>query len=326
MIRSASGTVTRRTAPWVRRVLVRAITGVGVLFGAATLGFLALYVLPGDPVYAVVGSPSEVSLSAEQVESIRAQYGFDQPLIVQYGAYLGRLITGDFGESYQRGVPVIQVIGEQLGPTLQLAGSAALVTLLLTFSVALLTAKRRIGRRISSAIEIFFIAAPGFWIGIVLLTIFSFTLGWLPSMGSQGWQSLVLPALMIGLGSAPVLIQVLRGSLEDALDEPFIVTARTRGISETAVRLRHALRHALIPLTTLSGFLVGGLLGGTVIAETLFTRQGVGRILVTAVSANDVPLVLGLVLLAAVAYVIVNFLVDLAYPLIDPRLREQVST
>jgi peptide/nickel transport system permease protein len=309
----------------VRRVLVRATTGLGVLLGAATLGFLALYVLPGDPVYAVVGSPDEVSLSAEQVAAIRAQYGFDQPLIVQYGTYLGRLLTGDLGDSYQRGVPVVQVIGEQLGPTLQLAGAAAVVTLLLTFAVALLTAKRRVGRRISSAVEIFFIAAPGFWIGIVLLTIFSFTLGWLPSMGSQGWPSLVLPSLMIALGSAPVLIQVLRGSLEDALDEPFIVTARTRGIGETAVRMRHALRHALIPLTTLSGFLVGGLLGGTVIAETLFTRQGVGRILVTAVSANDVPLVLGLVLLAAAAYVIVNFLVDLAYPLIDPRLRGQVS-
>lgn len=311
--------------PYFKRALVRAAAGIGVLFGAATLGFLALYVLPGDPVYAVVGNPTEVSLSAEQEAAIRAEYGFDQPLAVQYGRYLGRLATGDLGVSYQRDIPVVRVIGEQIGPTLQLAGAALVVTLVLTFAIALLTAKRRVGRSISSAIELFFIAAPGFWVGIILLAIFSFTLGWLPAVGSQGWQSLVLPALMIAFGSSPSLIQVLRNALEDALDEPFIVTARARGISEAAVRLGHALRHALIPLTTLSGFLVGGLLGGTVIAETLFTRQGIGRVLVTAVGANDVPLVLGLIMLSAVAYVTVNFLVDLAYPLIDPRLRSEAA-
>lgn len=309
-------------AGYLRHALARAIAGVGVLFGAITLAFVALYVLPGDRVYAVVGG-AEVSLTADQEAAIREQYGFDQPLWVQYGTYLARLFTGDLGTSYQRDLPVVDVIGEQLGPTLQLAGAAAVVTIALTLVVSLLTAKRRVAHRVSSAVEIFFLSAPGFWIGIVLLTIFSYSLHLLPSVGSDGPATLVLPALTIALSTAPALIQVFRGALEDALDEPFIVTARTRGVSEITIRLRHALRHALIPLSTLSGFLVGGLLGGAVIAETLFSRQGIGRVLVTAANASDVPLVLGLVLLAAVAYVGVNFVVDLLYPLIDPRIRTE---
>lgn len=309
-----------RARGYLRYVGLRLIAGLGVLLGAATLGFLALHVLPGDPVYAVVGG-AEVSLDAEQVQAIRERYGFDQPLWLRYLDYLGGLATGDLGTSYQRSVPVTQVIGEQLGPTLQLAGAAAIVAFTLTVIVSIATAKRRVARSISSSIELFFLSAPGFWIGIVLLTIFSFTLGWLPSVGSDGWQTLVLPALTVGLSAAPALIQVFRTSLEDTLDQPFITTARARGISDAAVRLRHAARHALIPLTTMAGFLVGGLIGGTVIAETLFTRQGIGRVLLDAVTSSDVPLVLGLVLLAAIAYVLVNLVVDLLYPLIDPRIR-----
>ncbi|WP_198664430.1 ABC transporter permease [Jiangella endophytica] len=315
----------RTVRPYLRRIGARALAGVGVLFGAATLGFLALYVLPGDPVYAIAGNPDQVSLSAEQVAAIRETYGFDQPLYQQYLEYLGQLVRGDLGTSYQRQQPVTTLIADQLGPTVQLAAAAFATTLVLAFAVSLLTAKRRFGRGVSSVVELFFISAPGFWVGIVLLTVFSFRLGWLPAIGSGGWQTLVLPALTIAVGAAPPLIQVLRNGLEDTLDEPFVLTARTRGLSEAAVRLRHALRHALIPLTTLTGFLVGGLLGGAVIAETLFSRQGVGRVLVTAVTANDVPLVLGLVLLAALAYVVVNFLVDVVYPLIDPRLRSEVT-
>lgn len=309
-----------RARGYLRYVASRLLAGLGVLLGAATLGFLALHVLPGDPVYAVVGG-AEVSLDAEQVQAIRERYGFDQPLWLRYLDYLGGLAIGDLGTSYQRSIPVTQVIGEQLGPTLQLAGAAAIVAITLTVVVSITTAKRRVARSISSSLELFFLSAPGFWIGIVLLTIFSFTLGWLPSVGSDGWQTLVLPALTVGLSSAPALIQVFRTSLEDTLDQPFITTARARGISDAAVRLRHAARHALIPLTTMAGFLVGGLIGGTVIAETLFTRQGIGRVLLDAVTSSDVPLVLGLVLLAAIGYVLVNLVVDLLYPLIDPRIR-----
>ncbi|ACQ80052.1 binding-protein-dependent transport systems inner membrane component [Beutenbergia cavernae DSM 12333] len=311
----------RAFGAFLRYAALRAVLGVGVLWSAATLGFLTLRLVPGDTAYAIVGGP-EASPSPEVLAQVRLEHGLDRPWYEQYGAYLVRLLQGDLGESYRLRRPVADAIGEQLGATVTLGLTAAALAVTIAVVAALVTAKRgRWVRGTSSAAELFLIAAPGFWIGIVLLTIFSFGLGWLPSIGSEGWPSLVLPAVTIAIGSAAVLTQVLREALEQALDEPFITSARARGLGETGVRLGHALRHALLPLATMSGFVVGGLLGGAVIAESLFGRQGVGRMLLTAVNSKDMPMVLGLVLLSALAYVVVNFVVDLAYPLIDPRLR-----
>jgi peptide/nickel transport system permease protein len=161
---------------------------------------------------------------------------------------------------------------------------------------------------------------PSFAVGLALLVVFSFSLRLFPVSGNQGPESLVLPSLAMALPIAAVLAQVLRGSLEDVLEQPFILTARTRGMRDAGVRLRHGLRHALIPLVTLTGFVVGGLLGGAVITETLFVRQGVGRLLINAVQAKDVPVVVGVVLLAALIHVVVNLIVDVVYSVIDPRI------
>lgn len=305
----------------MRRLAVRVLTGLGVIWGAATLTFITIQLTPGDPVYAIVGGP-EAAPSKAVIEQVRQQYGFDRPIIVQYFDYLDRLLTGNLGVSYQLKEPVTQVIGDQVGGTIQLALSAAGLALVLALVVALLTAKRRPAvRSTASGIELFFASSPSFWLGILLLTVFSYGLRWLPAIGNNGFASLILPTITLALPIAAVLSQVLRNSLEEALDQPFIVTARARGLGEATVRLRHALRHSLIPLITMAGFVVGGLLGGAVIVESLFSRQGLGRVLLAAVNGKDMPVVLGIVLLSAVVYVIVNFVVDLLYPLLDPRLR-----
>lgn len=307
------------TALW--RIGARVLGGIGVVWGAATLTFIAIHLTPGDPAYAIVGGP-EAAPSPDVIAQVRAEYGFDQPVLLQYLQYLGRLATGDLGTSYRLHLPVDQVIAEQLGGTVQLALTAAFVAVILALVVAVFTAKRsRWVGSVSTGVELFLASSPSFWLGILLLTAFSFGLHWFPAIGNQGPASLVLPALTLALPIGAVLSQVVRSSLEDVLEQPFIVTARARGLSDAAVRIGHGLRHSLIPLATMSGFVIGGLLGGAVIVESLFSRQGIGRILLAAVNAKDMPVVLGVVLLSAVVYVVVNLVVDLLYPVLDPRLK-----
>ncbi|GAB2958137.1 ABC transporter permease [Nonomuraea fastidiosa] len=299
----------------------RLLAGLGVLWGAATLTFLVVHFTPGDPAEAVVGGEGAAP-TPEVLAQVRAEYGLDRPWFEQYVSHLWRIAHGDFGTSYRLHTPVTQAIGEQAAATVELAVAAALTGLFLAVAIALATAGRRRWRGLASVVELVAASTPTFWLGIVLLTVFSFGLRLLPSTGGQGFASLVLPALCLALPIAGVLGHVLREALEEVLEEPFIVSARARGLSDTVVRLRHALRHALTPLVTMTGFWVGALLGGAVVTETLFTRQGIGRLLVSAVNAKDLPLVLGVVLLSALIYVLVNLLVDLLYLVIDPRLKE----
>ena len=304
----------------LRRVLWRLLAGVAVLWGAATLTFVGLNVTGGDPALAILGGPDAMP-TAEALAQVRREYGLDQPLVVQYASYLGRLAQGDLGESYRLRIPVTRAIGEHIGATVWLALWAALVAVLLSVVVATLTARR--GRHVgalSSGTELVLSSMPSFVLGILLLLVFSFQLRLLPPTGSSGWKTMVLPTLTLALPVAAVLTQVLRQELEDILEQPFIMMARARGLSEAGVRLGHALRHALIPLVTLSGFILASLLGGAVITETLFARQGVGRLMLDAANGKDVPMVLGITLLAALIYVVVNLVVDLLLPLIDPRV------
>jgi peptide/nickel transport system permease protein len=305
----------------LQRIAWRLLAGIVVLWGAASLTFMGLHFSSGDPALVILGGP-EAMPTAEVLAQVRQEYGLDQPVWVQYGHYLTRLAQGDLGESYRLHIPVSQAIASQLGATLQLAICGALLAVLLAVSVALLTARR--GRWVAAAIsgsELVLSSVPSFVLGMLLLLVFAFALGWLPPSGNTGWRSLVLPSLSLALPIAAVLIQVLRQELDDILEQPFITMARARGLSEAGVRLGHALRHALIPLVTLAGFIFATLLAGAVITETLFSRQGVGRLLLMAVNNKDVPLVLGITVLVACSYVLINLLVDLLLPLIDPRLQ-----
>lgn len=304
----------------LRRIGLRLILGIGVLWGAATLTFLAVYIIPGDTALLILGGP-DARPTQETIAQVRADYLLDEPFVVQYLHYLGNLLQGDLGQSYRLRIPVAEAIGQQLPSTAALAGFGALLAITLTVAIALLTAQRWPWLRATvSSIEIFLAAIPSFVIGFALLIVFAFTWNLLPSSGTSGFASLILPATTLALVLFGPLSQVLRNELEEVLEQPFVLTARARGLGDFAVRIRHALRHAAIPTVTMSGFIVGGLLGGSVIAETLFSRQGVGGLMLASVYNKDLPVILGVVLLSAAVYVVVNLIVDLLYTSIDPRV------
>jgi peptide/nickel transport system permease protein len=291
-----------------------------VLWGAITLAFLALHLIPGNTVDAIAGGNTQ--LTPQLRAQLTAEYSLDKPLVVQYLQYLGRLVRGDLGDSYALRMSVAKAIGQQLGFTLTLLITATTLALLASIVIAVLTAhRRRWIRGTFAGLEVVGVAVPAFWLGILLLTVFSFQLHWFPAVGSSGVAALVLPAITLAVAPIGMLTQVLRQSLERVLEEPFVVTARARGIGEAALRLRHVLRHALLPVITLTGWLAGTMIGSAVIVEQVFSRQGLGRLTVAAVDHKDMPLVLGIVLVAAVFYVVVNIAIDGLYRIVDPRLR-----
>ncbi|AGL17590.1 binding-protein-dependent transporter inner membrane component [Actinoplanes sp. N902-109] len=298
-------------------MLRRAGTGVVVLWAAATAAYLALLAAPGSTVDTIVGESADTPLIRAQIVQ---EWRLDRPAVVQYLDYLWRALHGDLGRSYVLHRPVRAVVGEQLLPTVTLALSAAGLGVALALVLAL-TTRRTWARRVSSPAELVLVSTPPFLIGIVLLSVFSFRLGLFPVSGGDGFAALVLPAVTLALPIAGVLTQVLRDGLDRALDEPFTVTARARGLGERAVLVRHALRHALLPAVTLVGWLAGVLLGGAVIIEQVFGRPGLGQVTLRAVTGKDMPVVLAVVVLSALAYVLLNTAADLAYLLIDPRLR-----
>ncbi|MFG1944044.1 ABC transporter permease [Nonomuraea sp. NPDC048826] len=293
--------------------------GLAVLWAAATASYVALLAAPGDTVDILIGDGAD---TPEIRAGIIAEWGLDRPEIVQYLSYLWRLLHGDLGRSYQLQRGVGEILAGQIGPTVQLTLAAAVTGVVLAGVIAIGTAGRGRGpRAAASAAELVSVSVPPFLIGIVLLSVFSFTLGWFPVSGAEGPLALVLPALALGLPIAGVLGQVLRGGLERALEQPFAVTARARGLTERALVARHALRHALLPAVTLAGWLTGTLLGGAVITEVLFGRPGLGQVAMQAVTGQDMPVVMAVVLLSAVVYVTISTLLDLAYRVIDPRIR-----
>ncbi len=303
----------------VLAVLVRRIVaGIIVLWLTASASFWTLQLVPGSPVDILAGDLADDDLRA----SLAREWGLDQSAGQQYVDFLARLVRGDLGQSYVQRQPVATILADQLGSTFVLAVTAGLLAVVI--AVVLSTAsvgRARVRRGVLSTLELVFVSVPVFWSGLLLLFVFSFQLGWFPAAGAGSARSLVLPAVTLALPTAGLLSQVLRESMERTLTEPFIVTVRSRGVRESLVVWRHALRHAALPGMTVLGSLVGGLLGGAVITETVFGRPGIGSISLQAVSNKDVPVVIGVVLLAAVIYVVVSTLLDLFYTLADPRLR-----
>lgn len=289
-----------------------------VLWGAATLAFVAFRIIPGDPVEVMLGPQAQVSDAVK--DGMRADLGLDRPVVEQYGAFLERLVRGDLGESYQLRLPVAEVIGRQLGPTLQLSALALVIAVLLALASALLV-RGRTGRAAASGVELVVLSSPVFWTGLVLLSVFSFQLGWFPVSGARDAAAIVLPAVTLALPVAALLSQVLRDGVEAAEREPFLLTVRARGAGPLRESLHHSLRHASVGGVTLAAYLVGSLLGGAVLVETVFARPGIGRVTLTAITDRDLPVITGVIMLSALVFVLVNTLVDLVVPLIDPRLR-----
>ncbi|WP_394249396.1 ABC transporter permease [Arthrobacter pityocampae] len=311
---------TTATAGTAGKVIAKRAAGsLFVLWAAVTLTFFVLRLTPGDPITAILGGAGS-SPSPETVAAVRAEYGLDQPVLVQYLSYLGDLVRGDFGVSYIFKVPVVEIIGPQILPTLQLAGLALVFAWAIALAFTLLTVGRgRVLDGAGRAVEVFFASLPQFWVGIMLAVVFAVSLGWFPVAGNDGFRSLVLPALSLAIPLAGFIAQVTRSSFEDALAQPFVLSARARGLSDTAVRLTHALRHAILPGLTLSAWAVGSLVSSAVVAEIIFARPGLGRSLVDAIVNRDLPVTLAVVIIIAAVYILVNLVVDVLYRVVDPR-------
>ncbi|GID30941.1 ABC transporter permease [Paractinoplanes brasiliensis] len=307
-----------------RYVLGRVATALGALWAVYTVTFVVLYLLPGDPVTMLLAAgdvPAE-NLSAEHLAGLKSQYGLDQPIHDQYAHHLWRLAHLDLGESFSRNVPVSELLADRLGPTLALGSLAILLAVVGGGAFAFLAVAARSGRvrdllrRLPAAA----VSLPPFFVGLLLIQVFAFRLGWFPAIGSDGGRTLILPALMMALPAAAMLAQVLTRSLDSTLAEPYVVTARAKGLSRTAVVTRHGLRNAAPAAVNLSGLLLGATVAEAVVAETLFSRDGLGRLAHEAVLDQDIPVVQAVVLVAGAAVALINLVVDLIHPLLDPRV------
>ena len=306
-----------------RYVAGRVGQAVLVLWAAYTLSFLLLAALPGDGILIKFENP-ELGLSAEQVAMIREYYRVDDPLLVQYVHAVSGTLRGDLGYSIETATPVADRIGAALPATLQLAGlafvAAAAITVLLALAATYL--RRPWLHNAIVSVPSLFVSVPAFWLGIVLLQVFSFRLGWLPIIGAEGWQQLLLPVLTLAVPVSAPLAQILLRTLDDVSTRPFVHVVEAKGASRWWTLTRHTARNSLLPTLTISGLLVAELVSGSVVTETVFARDGLGRLTNLAVAAQDLPVMQGIVLVAAAVFVTVNLVVDLLYPVLDPRLRQ----
>ncbi len=307
-----------------RYVTGRILQAIAVLWAAYTVAFAVLYLLPSNPVALQLGAagvdPS--SLSAGQLHAAEAKFGLDQPVVVQYFDHLGGFLHGNLGTSITQDIPVTQVISSRIGSTLLLSLVAGVVALIAGTALAYLAAYVRVRwlRLFLTRLPAFGASLPQFLTGLFLIQFLSFKLNWLPSTGQSGWQSLVMPVITISLVTGSVLAQVLMRSFDEVMRQPYIVTARAKGLSRGAVQLRHGLRNAALPALTVLGVIAGLTVTSSVVVETEFNRQGVGSLTQAAVSTQDIPVVLAIVMVAATLFVVVNLVVDLLYPLFDPRI------
>ncbi|HZO36606.1 MAG TPA: ABC transporter permease [Solirubrobacteraceae bacterium] len=306
--------------PLARVLIGRVLAGVPVVFAAMTLSFMLVHLLPGDPVNAVLDPTS--SPTPEQRENLRHQLGLDGSLPRQFADYAGRVAHGDLGHSIQSGRAVSTMIGDTIGPSLQLAGAALVLALIASCAISLIqvSTRHRPIRALATILPPASLAFPGYWVGIVLMSIFAFGLGWFPATGADGLSALVLPAVTLAIPATAFLTRVLSAGLQEALAQPYVLIARAKGATPRRVVLRHAFRNGLIPTITVAGLAISYLLAGAVITETVFARPGIGRTVVAAVSQHDIPVVQGFVMLFAVVFVVVNIVIDLLYVVADPRI------
>ena len=280
---------------------------------------MMINLVPGDPVEAMLGESAQPA----DREAMRAALGLDRTLGEQYLDYLFRLAHLDMGVSFQDRRPVIAILGERLPATLELAIASLSLALVLALPMGVLAARYRGGRLDTAAMSLSLVGVsmPNFWLGPLLILVFSLWLGWTPVSGREGPASLVLPVLTLGTGMAAILARMVRGSVLEVLGEDYVRTARAKGLAEYRVIWGHALRNAWLPILTLIGLQLGGLLGGAVITETVFAWPGIGSLLVEAIQSRDYPVVQACVLLVSLSYVLINTLTDLIYTWIDPRIQ-----
>ncbi|MEV0286118.1 nickel ABC transporter permease [Kribbella sp. NPDC050820] len=290
-----------------------------VLWGAVTIIFVVLRLVPGDPAYIMLGPDADQA----QVDALRAQLGLDHSLIQQYATYLANVVHLDFGQSFRLNADSMSLVLQRVPATIQLATTALLLSLLIGLPLGVIAALRA-HSWVDRTISVFSLmgqSTPSFWLGIVLILVFARGLHMFPSAGSGTWSHLVLPTITLALPFLAILVRLTRSGLLEVVHEGYVQTARAKGLGEGIVILVHALRNALIPIVTVVGLQFGALLGGTVIVETVFAWPGVGRLLIDSIGRRDYGVVQASILLVATIFVVINLLVDLLYGFLDPRVR-----
>jgi peptide/nickel transport system permease protein len=289
-----------------------------VLLAVSVLSFVLIF-LSGDPVASLV----PLNARQEDVDNIRRQYNLDQPIVVQYAIFLRRAVTGDLGESFKFRSDALSVVLGRLPNTMLLACTSMLLSMLISLPLGILAAsyKGRLPDALSSLVALLGISMPSFWLGVILILVFAGGLRWLPASGSGTWQHLVLPTITVSAFSTGLLIRLVRRSVADTMAQMFVVTARSKGLSERTIAWTHVLRNSAIPVVTVMGLQFGALLGGSVVVETVFAWPGVGWLMIQAIEARDLPVIRAAVLLLALFIVVINLVVDVLYTLLDPRIR-----
>lgn len=298
----------------------RLVILVPVVIGVSFLVFAAMYVLPGDAVDSML---AERGASAEELARLRAQLGLDDPFLIQYGRFISRLAQGDLGASIVTGRPVYDQIASQWGATIELTLAALFIAITVGIPLGVLAAVKR-GTWVDSSlmvVALLGVSMPNFWLGLLLILGFSLQLGWFPASGVGTWRHLVLPGITLGFSGVAIIARITRSSVLEVIHADFVRTARSKGLRPLTVITKHTLRNSMASVLTVAGLQFGALLGGSVVVETVFGRQGIGFLTVSGIQRADFPLVQATVMLAALAFVVVNLLVDLTYSFLDPRIR-----
>ena len=302
---------------WIAR---RVLAVVPVLFGVTLAVFSMLFLVPGDPVKMML---AEFVTNPDQVARMRAELHLDEPVLQQYGRFVGNALRGDLGTSIRSRRPVAVEIGENVASTAQLALASMVVAIAIGVPLGLMAALLRnswldVGAMVVALLGV---SMPSFWLGLLMIFTFSLHLAWFPATGGGSLRHLILPAVTLGAIASAIIARLTRSSMLEVLGQDYVRTARAKGLASWVVVGRHALKNALIPVVTIFGLQFGNLLAGAVIVETVFSRPGLGRLIVGGILAKDFPLVQGTVLFVAAVYVLINVLVDVAYAFVDPRIR-----
>ncbi|MGA7671899.1 MAG: ABC transporter permease [Nitrolancea sp.] len=300
-------------------IVKRLLALIPVLLGVSLIIFGIMKLIPGDAAEVIVGT----SGTAADVANMREVLGLNKPIYVQYWYFISRATTGDFGDSTQTGRPALKEFVSRVRPTAELAGAAMLIAIVFGMLTGIVSAvlQYSVWDYLVTLVSLIGVSVPIFWFGLMLMLLFSVWLGWLPATGSGSLSRLIMPALTLGSASTAIIARQMRSGLLEVLHQDYVRTARAKGLMEWVVIARHAVRNALIPTVTVVGLQFGYLLGGSVLTETVFARPGVGSFLVNSIQARDIPVVQATIMMLAVAFLVVNLLVDLLYAVLDPRIR-----
>ena len=304
-----------------RYVLKRLVMLIPVLIGVTFLVYFIISLSPGDTAAMLAGEDAD----AATIEALRHELGLDQPVIVQYAKYMLNLLQGDMGNSYKTGRPVTNMIVSCFPNTAKLAFWSILVAVGIALPIGVISATKQYSMfdNVGMVVALIGVATPNFWLGLMMIILFSLNLGWLPSGGNKGWSSYIMPAITLGTGDAALITRMTRSSMLEVIRADYIRTARAKGVPENKVVYQHALRNALIPVVTAIGLQFGSLLGGATLTETVFAWPGIGRSTVDSIKTKDTTQVLGNIIVLTITFSCVNLLVDILYAFIDPRIKAQ---